>query len=110
MYLCVWGTRRHVSSISSVRRHAWNRVIARQPRVTVQGTYGQQIHYIQTTKLLRFKDDVTIEFFEAADRQSTLAIYSASRTGWSDMGVNKKRVTAWLEELSAELTKHPAKL
>ena len=51
---------------------------------------------------MRFKDDVDILVLpvEGHDHQSTLAIYSGSRLGYSDLGTNGKRVNALLTALA----------
>lgn len=56
--------------------------------------------FVATTPLLRFKDDITVQFVTLGDRQSSFIIYSASRIGYSDFGTNKKRVEDWLYRLN----------
>lgn len=53
---------------------------------------------VAVTKVLKFKDDVDIAVLPAGEG-STLAIYSRSRVGYSDLGKNKKRVEALLATL-----------
>ncbi|MGP4076518.1 DUF1499 domain-containing protein [Halobacillus sp. K22] len=70
------------------------KVLKEMDRTTVEGEEDQYIHAIVVTKLLRFKDD--IEFYlDEADQQ--VHFRSASRTGYSDMGVNRKRMEAFTE-------------
>jgi uncharacterized protein (DUF1499 family) len=54
--------------------------------VTVQENY---IHAEFTSRLFRFVDDVEFYF---DDEHKTIHLRSASRTGYSDLGVNRKRV------------------
>lgn len=65
-----------------------------------------QFHVVARTPLLRFKDDVYIQIIapdaEAVDQNTSLAIYSGSRIGHSDLGANKKRVVAMLEMLTVK--------
>ena len=49
-----------------------------------------QVSY--AAKILVFTDDVDVQLREFAADQTELAIYSRSRVGYSDFGVNKKRV------------------
>ncbi len=49
------------------------------------------LHYVFTTPLLRFKDDV--EFAFDAEKR-VIQVRSASRLGYSDFGTNRKRVEA----------------
>lgn len=58
---------------------------------------------VQRSALLGFADDVTVRFVALSPTTSTLAIYSRSRMGWSDMGVNRKRIDLWLAKLAAKL-------
>ena len=55
--------------------------------------------YVQTSGLFGFPDYVSVKFIEIDAANSTLAIFSRSRLGKSDLGVNKKRVEAWLGQL-----------
>lgn len=48
-----------------------------------------KIHAVFTSFLFRFKDDV---YFQVNDAEKKIDIKSASRVGYSDLGVNKKRV------------------
>jgi uncharacterized protein (DUF1499 family) len=82
-------------------RERWLAMIARQPRVqqvAVDADQGQY-DFIQRSRLLRFPDTITVRFIPRSATQSTLAIYSRSHYGSSDLGVNRRRVTAWLAAL-----------
>lgn len=57
------------------------------------------IHIIATTRLMRFKDDIRALFIPATPYRSTLALYSASRVGYWDMGTNRRRVETWIAHL-----------
>lgn len=61
------------------------------------------LSFIAVTRWLKFKDDVDVKVIgpSSAAGPSTLAIYSRSRVGYSDLGANKKRVLAMLENLTA---------
>lgn len=63
-----------------------------------------QLHFIARTPLLGFRDDVDIAVLPAGDGQqgTSLAVYSRSRVGYSDLGANKKRVLALLDALTAK--------
>ncbi|NRA29288.1 MAG: DUF1499 domain-containing protein [Parvularculaceae bacterium] len=63
---------------------------------------GMSISYVATVPVFGFKDDVDITVL-SADGGSTLAVYSRSRVGYSDFGVNKRRVDGLLEAITAKL-------
>ena len=54
--------------------------------------------FVQRSRLIGFPDYVTVKPFER-NGQSALIIYSRSQYGYSDWGVNKKRVEDWLSKL-----------
>lgn len=61
---------------------------------------ARKLKFVAVTGLMRFKDDVDIEVIPLADSQSTLAIYSRSRIGYSDLGANRKRVNDLIQRLT----------
>lgn len=63
---------------------------------------GLGFHFVAVTALLRFKDDIHIRVLPSNGNGSTIAIYSASRIGHSDLGANKKRVQNVLAMLEEE--------
>jgi uncharacterized protein (DUF1499 family) len=81
---------------------AWTRMIAQQAHVSLQTTSsdGMQIDYVQRTPTVRFPDLVTVRFYALDGDRSTLAIYSRSVYGQSDLGVNAKRISGWLAALT----------
>lgn len=54
------------------------------------------------SQLVGFPDFVTIKMLEN-DGGTALAIFSRSKYGYSDLGVNRQRVDAWIEGLNARL-------
>lgn len=74
-----------------------------EPRVTPKSSGGGQRVFVQRSALMRFPDTITFEAIDLGDGKSTLAIYSRSSVGHSDMGVNQKRIDAWLKMLEAAL-------
>lgn len=86
-------------------------VVAAQPRVSPGpvDTTNLQFQFVQRTALLRFPDTVDVRFIPLGEDKATLAIYSRSKYGYSDMGVNKRRIDNWLDALDRELAaKRPA--
>jgi uncharacterized protein (DUF1499 family) len=76
-------------------------LILKQPRTrrrNVETAPGQH-EVVQRTALLGFPDWITFEALEVEGGKSTLALYSRSVYGWSDLGANKKRIDGWLAKL-----------
>jgi len=73
---------RLVAHIRSQR--SWSKLRSDKP--------SMRLAFIATTALLRFKDDISAEIIAVDKSQSTLAIYSRSRIGYSDLGTNRKRI------------------
>ncbi len=59
-------------------------------------------HYEQRSKLLRYPDRITVEFQARGENTSSLAIYSRSKYGYSDGGVNEARVKSLLQDLKTQ--------
>jgi hypothetical protein len=63
------------------------------------GGTAKRLHLVRTTRLLRFRDDVTVEL--AGDGPTHVSVSSASRVGKADFGQNPRNIrelTAWLRE------------
>lgn len=81
-------------------RDRWRSVVGAQPRVALLREDGAQSDYVERSKRFRFPDIVTVRFVSLAPSKSTLAIFSRSLYGKSDLGVNRKRIEAWMARLS----------
>ncbi len=57
-----------------------------------------QIEICQKSALFKFPDFITAEAM-AVEGGSALCIYSRSKVGYSDLGVNAKRIIGWLTSL-----------
>ena len=71
---------------------AWRKLkaaVLTEKRVTVMAEQSDYLHAEMRSLLFRFVDD--IEFFLVADK-GLIHVRSASRAGYSDFGVNRKRV------------------
>ena len=69
-------------------------IVANLPRAILVEEDEAYLHYEFTSLLLRFVDDVEFVF---DDETKTIHFRSASRTGYSDLGVNRRR----MEEIRA---------
>ncbi|MBX3492047.1 MAG: DUF1499 domain-containing protein [Parvibaculum sp.] len=75
-----------------------------QPRVVQTGADEATLTdtYVQRSAFLGFPDTITVRFLTVGTGRSSLAIYSRSRYGYSDLGVNKARIDAWLRDLASK--------
>lgn len=87
----------------SVLRDAVKGVVLRSRGAEVVEESANAIHVIATTPLVRFKDDVRVLFIPVAPNRSTVALYSASRVGFWDMGANRRRLENWTGQLQNAL-------
>jgi uncharacterized protein (DUF1499 family) len=74
--------------------------IATLPRTKLVEEDESYLHYEFTSLLLRFVDDVEFLF---DDDTKTIHFRSASRTGYSDLGVNRQRMEQVRVRVSAKL-------
>lgn len=83
-------------------RRVFAHAMSAQPRVTRVAADDAALtdRYIARSRLLGFPDTIVVQFFARGAGQSTLAVSSRSQLGRSDMGVNRARVTLWLDLLS----------
>lgn len=60
-----------------------------------------RLRYVQRTAIMHFPDTISVRFIDLGPGKATLAIYSRSQIGYSDVGANKARVLRWLALLQA---------
>jgi len=83
----------------------WDKIAKTFPR-TEKLSYLDDImqrNYVQRTPLMRYPDIITIEFIINNNKESSIAIYSRSQYGYSDLGTNRRRVLSWTGKLLSEL-------
>jgi hypothetical protein len=56
-----------------------------------------QDRYVERSALMSYPDTIDVRFIPLTESTSTLAVYSRSQIGYSDMGVNLVRVRRWIE-------------
>ena len=61
------------------------------PRTTIVRRQGDYWHAMSISGLFRFIDDIEVRFDDATQR---IEVRSGSRVGYSDLGVNRKRIEA----------------
>ena len=57
--------------------------------------------YVQRSPSLNIPDYISVKFFDLNGGKSTIAVYSRSRYGYSDQGVNEARVNLWVGTLQS---------
>lgn len=79
----------HIAPLAGTDLAAVKTAMASMPRAELVSEEAGYLKYVVTSALFRFKDDV--EFEQDGD---VVHVRSASRTGYGDLGVNRKRVEA----------------
>jgi hypothetical protein len=76
-----------------------------QPRTYVAASYPDrlQVHYVVRSAVFNFPDLVAVQVTPDGADSSLLVLYSRSIYGRSDLGVNRKRLEAWLASLQSAL-------
>jgi uncharacterized protein (DUF1499 family) len=84
---------------------ALERIVRASPRTEMTGRTddGLKFEAVQRSPYFHFPDRITMEVVPLDAERATLAVYSRSRYGRRDFGVNAKRVEAWLAALEREL-------
>ncbi len=87
----------------AVLHDAFKAMLRQTPGAEVFSEAASGMHVVVTTRIFRFRDDTRVQFISPGPRQSTLALYSASRAGYWDIGTNRRRVEDRLARLAATL-------
>ncbi len=92
-------------------RKALSRALATERRLTLVNIDDQTPadRYVQRSERMRFPDTIVVRYISLPGGRSTLAIYSRSQLGHSDLGVNLARVERWLNKLKREVGRIEAK-
>ncbi len=82
------------------------RIVLAEPRTDPldDAPKGLAFEVRQRTWLWRFPDDITIAVRPLGEHRSTLVLYSRSRCGYGDFGVNRRRARRWLGRIAAGAT------
>ena len=83
-------------------RQEFLRVAIAQPRVahTFADEMGLYDDFVARSLVFRFPDLISVKFLDVKGG-ATLALYSRSVYGRSDLGVNRARTLAWLTQVNA---------
>jgi len=79
----------------------WDEIVDAEARLTPVETEPRHhgFMYVKRSVVFRFPDVITVELIALGPDRSSIAIYSRSRYGRSDFGVNRRRVLRWLSRL-----------
>lgn len=89
-----------VFAVPAAALHAAVKTVVRQTQgAAIDTETADGLHIVFTSAIFSFKDDVRVHVIPLAPQQSTLALYSASRVGYWDLGANRRRVEDWLARL-----------
>lgn len=80
-------------------------VAAAQPRTYLQASYDDRLeaHWVARSAALNFPDLIVAEVSPRGNDAGALILYSRSRYGFSDFGVNRKRLISWIAALDRAL-------
>jgi uncharacterized protein (DUF1499 family) len=90
------------ASVDQVR-DAWLEIVRGEVRVSGVRQLEGQIECIQRTALVGFPDWITAQPIDLGNGQASICVFSRSKFGIRDFGVNEKRGLAWLALLAAKL-------
>lgn len=78
-------------------------MVMAEPRTErlAQSQDGLWVTYVQRSRVMGFPDYMSVRVIPRGEDAATLSIFSRSRYGQSDLGVNRARVENWLAGLSA---------
>ncbi|HEY2621221.1 MAG TPA: DUF1499 domain-containing protein [Acetobacteraceae bacterium] len=80
-------------------------VAADQPRTFLAAAYPaeRQAHFVARSAWFNFPDLITAQIGDQGSETSTLVLYSRSVYGYSDLGVNRQRLSTWLAAVAANI-------
>lgn len=97
-----------VYSVSAERlRSIAAEALAREPDTALLHSDPNQDRYLVRTRLLRFPDTVNLSVIDLGEGRSTLALYSRSQIGRSDLGANQRRLRRWVDRISRSVAAEP---
>jgi uncharacterized protein (DUF1499 family) len=88
-------------------RDAWLEIVRGAARVSGVRQLEGQIEAVQRTPLVGFPDWITAQPVDLGNGQASICVFSRSKFGYRDFGVNEKRVLEWLALLANKLPAKP---
>ena len=86
-------------------RQEFLRIVIAKPRLShsFRDDAGLYDDFVVRSLLFRFPDLISAQFLDEKGGKSTLAVYSRSVYGHSDLGVNRARTMGWITELNSAI-------
>lgn len=97
-----------VYPVPAARLYEALRAVAAQfPRTYLQAAYDEQLQaqYVVRSRVFNFPDLLAFRVLPRGEATSTLVLYTRSLYGYSDLGVNRKRVASWLAALERSISR-----
>ena len=64
-------------------------ILKTTPRIEIINIQDDYLHALATSRIMKYVDDIEVKKYES---NNTLKVKSRSRTGFYDLGVNKRRI------------------
>jgi len=79
-------------------------VAAAQPRTSLIAAWPERLEaqWVERSAIMNFPDIIAVLLLPAGDATG-LVLYSRSLLGWSDLGVNARRIDRWIAAIGATL-------
>lgn len=89
----------------AVLARALDLALLSEPRLTLVALSedGFDRRYVQRSALMGYPDTIAIKLIALDETVSTIAIYSRSQIGYSDLGVNRARLDRWVAAIDVAL-------
>ncbi len=71
-----------------------------ETQIVFSARWEEQDRYVARSRVMRFPDTINVMVVPIAADAATLALYSRSQIGYSDMGVNRQRLERWLDRVA----------
>lgn len=75
--------------------------------IVFEERWAEHDRYVARSRLLRFPDTIDALIVGRGEGRSTIALYSRSRIGLYDLGVNRARLRRWLDRIG-QMAERPA--
>ncbi|MBM3570058.1 MAG: DUF1499 domain-containing protein [Alphaproteobacteria bacterium] len=80
---------------------------AERVKIMTEDPASFRAHFLQRSRVFRFPDDLWFQALALDEKRSTILIYSRSRYGYRDFGVNQMRAGLWVRGMHDRLGHGP---